>query len=229
VDATTVRAYLLSLIDSGRSRSLVDQNVSALKFLYVELYERSPDSFRVPRPRREQKLPYVPTREEVLRMAEQLDNRKHRLAILLLYAAGLRVSELVRARVGDVNLDRLTFTVRDGKGRKDRQTILADVLRPELERVIQGRKRHAPLFLSARGGAWSKRSVQHVVSRAAERAGVEGRVTPHSLRHAFATHLLQGGTELRFIQGLLGHRNVTTTTRYTRMGDPGSYGIRSPL
>ena len=224
-----VRAFLLEILEAGGSRSLVDQYVSCLKVLYVQLYERDETTFAIPRPRRETKLPSVPTRDEVVQMADSTLNRKHRLAILLMYAAGLRVSEVVKLRIRDVDLDRLIIEVRGGKGRKDRLTLLSEALVPELTTFCRNRKPSDWLLESAQGGKLTTRTLQRVVRAAAERAAVRGHVTCHSLRHAFATHLLEGGTDLRYIQVLLGHRSVTTTARYTHMRDPRAIRLRSPL
>jgi site-specific recombinase XerD len=223
------RSYLVSLVEAGASRSLVDQHVSTLKLLYIELYGWPEERLAVPRPRREKALPVVPTKSEVLRMAGALANEKHRLAILLAYGSGLRVSELVGLDVGDVDVDELLVRVRAGKGRKDRVTVLAASLVPDVISRIGGRSRFAPLFDSAGGGRWSVRSVQAVVADARIRSGVTSRVTPHSLRHAFATHLLEGGTSLRVIQQLLGHASIQTTTRYARMTHPARMKVTSPL
>ena len=229
VDAILVRGYLLELTDVGASRSLVSQSVSALKFLYVVLYAWPEEAFDVPRPRGESKLPFVPTRDQVVRISEATPNRHHRTAILMLYGSGLRLSELLALRVGDVDLDRLLLRVVQAKGNKDRLTLLSERLRPELTALVRDRPTDAPLFLARTGKPWSPRSVQKFVSRAAERAGIPQRVTPHSLRHAFATHLLETGTDLRVIQGLLGHSDIRTTTRYTRMRDPNRFRVASPL
>ena len=224
-----MREYLLGLAEVGASRSLVSQSVSALKFLYVRLYGWGDEDFDVPRPRSESKLPYVPSRDEVLAMARGTDNVRHRTAILMLYGSGLRLSELLAACVGDVDLDRLVLRVVQAKGRKDRLTLVSPRLVPELGDLIRGRTAGEPLFPSRAGTPWAPRSVQKFVSRAARRAGVASRVTPHSLRHAFATHLLEGGTDLRIIQGLLGHCDIRTTTRYTHMRDPNRLRVVSPL
>jgi len=227
--AEQVRAYLLECLEQGRSRAYVDHAISALRFLYVDLYGWSKEAFRVRRPRREQALPDVPTRAEVLRMAEALTNRKHRLALLVLYGSGLRVSELVRARVRDADLDTLVLKVRDAKGRKDRLTVISSALVEDLHWIIGSRSPDAYLFPSNGGGRWTTRSVQKVVGGAAKKAGLDKHITPHSLRHAFATHLLERGTGLRYIQELLGHARIQTTARYTRMRDPHSQRIESPL
>ncbi|MCO4770969.1 MAG: tyrosine-type recombinase/integrase [Deltaproteobacteria bacterium] len=224
-----VRAYLLDLFELGASRSLVSQSVSALQFLYIRLYGWDISRFDVPRPRGERHLPFVPTRAQILEMAGALTNRKHRTALLLIYCSGLRVSELTALQVGDVNLVRQVLRVRQAKGRKDRLTLVSERVIPALEEQMGDRPRHEPLFLSGAGGAWSTRTVQQFVRRSAKKAGIAERVTPHSLRHAFATHLLEAGTDLRIIQELLGHADIRTTTRYTHMRDPHRFVIRSPL
>ena len=229
VTAEVPRSFLMSLVEAGASRSLVDQHISTLKFLYLELYGWTVEVLSVPRPRRAKTLPRVPTREEVLQLADAVPNRKHRLAILLMYATGLRVSGLVALDVGDVDLDGLVVRVRLGKGAKDRLTILSERLIPELRWLMGGRAHLAPLFPGSDGGPWSARSVQHVLVDARVRSGLHGRITPHSLRHAFATHLLEAGTDLRVIQVMLGHERIETTTRYTHVVSPARMKVRSPL
>lgn len=229
-DDDDIKAFLLAGLEVGCSRSWLDQAISALKFLYVALYDRAAAPFaEIVRPRREQKLPDVPTRGQVICLTDQIQNRKHRLAVLLLYASGLRVSEVVALKVGDVLLEERLIKVRESKGAKDRLTLLSPALVDDLEWVMAGRPLTEPLIPSVRGGHLNKRSVQHVVSRARAAAALPIHVTCHSLRHAFATHLLEAGTELRFIQILLGHRSIVTTTRYTQMRNPNRLAVRSPL
>ncbi len=227
--ADRVRRYLLELTEVGASRSTVSQSVSALKFLYVRLYHWQPDAFEVPRPRKETRLPYVPTRDEILAMADVTTNHRHRTAILMLYGSGIRLSELLAARVRDLDLDRLLLRVVQGKGRKDRLTLVSARLRPALSELVRDKPADAPLFPSRSGTPWAPRSVQKFVSRAGHKAHLAQRVTPHSLRHAFATHLLEAGTDLRVIQSLLGHVDIRTTTRYAHMRDPNRMVIKSPL
>jgi len=227
--AEHVRAFQLHCLEMGLSPAYLSQVVSALKLLYIGLYGWRDQSFDVPRPKRPRKLPYVPTRDEILEMANRTANRKHRLAILLLYAAGLRVSELVHLQNGDVDLGRLSLFVRQSKGKKDRMTLLSASLVGELAWLQQGRSSRDWLFLSSRGGPWAIRSVQHVVRRCGVRAGLAQRVSPHSLRHAFATHLLESGVDLLIIQSLLGHAKLSTTTRYVHMRDPSTLAVCSPL
>jgi len=230
VGSELLRAYLHELFAVGASRSHVAQTVSALKFLYVQLYGWDDDDrFDVPRPRAETKLPFVPTRDQILRMARGTAHRRHRLAILLLYASGLRVSELTVVEIRDVDLERGLLRVQQGKGRKDRLTLISPSLYRELRWASDGRRPDEVLLCSMKGGPWSVRTVQAFVRRAGERAELPHRVTPHSLRHAFATHLLEAGTDLRVIQELLGHSDIRTTTRYTHLRDPSRLVIRSPL
>ena len=225
-----VKAWLLTLTDAGIGRSALDQAISAVRFLYVDLYGRSPPGrLDICRPRREALLPRVLAREEVLRLAGAIANRKHRLALLMMYASGLRVSEVVALRVGDVDLSRLVVNVKRAKGKKDRTSVVSAAVRGELEAQMAGRAARDPLFPSEAGGHLSVRSIQHVVEAAAERAGLAGRVSCHVLRHSFATHLLENGTDIRFIQDLLGHARIETTTRYTHVRDPAKLAIASPL
>ena len=228
-EAEHPRSFLLHLIELGASRSLIDQHISALKMLYIELYGWSPKRLSVPRPRREKSLPVVPTRAEILQLAGVITNPKHQLAVLLLYATGARVSELIALDIGDLDLEERVVRVRSGKGRKDRLTLLSPTLIPAIQVQIGERARLEPLFDSAWGGRLSVRSVQHVVRRACVNAGLHKRITPHSLRHAFATHLLEAGTDLRVIQSLLGHARIETTTRYTHVTNPARLKVRSPL
>lgn len=225
-----IKAYLVARFDEGMSRSLIDQTISALKFLYIHLYQLCASrDFDVPRPRREQTLPRVLGREDVLRLAHSIENRRHRLAVLLTYAAGLRVSELIAANVGHVDLEAHTLLVRRAKGRKDRMTVLSPALQADLRWITAGRPASAPLIPNRDGDRWSIRSLQHVVERATERSGLAGRASVHTLRHSFATHLLEDGTDIRFIQELLGHVKIETTSRYTHVRNPAMLRIRSPL
>ncbi len=227
----SVRAFLVEMADAGISRSRIDQVVSALRFLYVELYGRGDSSaFNVPRPRRESTLPRVLSKPEIIRLADACTNRKHRVVILLMYAAGLRVSEASALKIRDVDIQRNTIFVRGGKGRKDRVTVLSPVLTADLAWLADGRATQKALFSAENTGEHlSVRTLQHVVERAAARAGLEGRVSCHTLRHSFATHLLESGVDIRFIQDLLGHAKLDTTVRYTHVRNPAATRVLSPL
>jgi len=223
--------YILALVESGGvSRSYHNQVVSALRFLFETVLEEPGLALSLPRPRKESQLPTVLSQSEVARLLRAPRNLKHRALLLLLYSSGLRVSELVRLRCDDVDEDRGLLRVRRGKGAKDRYTLLAD-------RAIQALKLYREAYEPRRwlfpGGRPDRhlttRSVQKVVARAARDTGLEKHVTPHTLRHSFATHLLEGGTNLRIIQELLGHASSRTTQRYTHVARSTFESIRSPL
>ena len=225
-DATVeqIQTYLLELTKK-QSRPAVDQAISALKFLYIELYGWTPDAFAIERPRRQLRLPFVPSRDEVRRFLDAIGNRRYRLAIAMLYGSGLRVSEIKTACVGDFRLEDLTLRVPAGKGGRTRTTVVAPSLVPELQWMIGNRGRNESLFVKGNGEPLTVRSVQQVVQRIARQLDIP--VTPHSFRHAFATHLLEAGTSLRVIQDLLGHARIETTTRYTRIQSPSVFAVRS--
>ena len=225
------RAYILELIQRrGISKSYQNQVVSALRFLCASVLGRSTLALRIPRPRKESRLPTVLSREEVARLIERARSPKHRALLVLLYSAGLRVGELVRLRPADLDADRGLLRVRGGKGDKDRYTLLA---RRALEVVDVDRVAYPSdgwLFPGGKPGRHlTARSVQRVVKRAARAVGIEKRVTAHTLRHSFATHLLESGTNLRIIQELLGHKSARTTQVYTRVTTTELASVLSPL
>ncbi len=158
-----------------------------------------------------------------------IGNKKHRTIVELLYGAGLRVGEVVRIRMKDVDLDRMQLHVVQAKGAKDRYTILPTALQMILE-VQNGLKTQDDfLFTNGRGGRLTTASIQKIVSQSAERATISKKVTPHTLRHSFATHLLEAGTDIRYIQELLGHAKLATTQMYTHVARSSLDTITSPL
>jgi len=156
-------------------------------------------------------------------------NFKHRLLLALAYSAGLRVSEVVRLRAPDIDLGGLTVIVRQGKGKKDRLTVISSTLAPELQKIMAGKEANDYVFASERGGRLTETSAQKVFYQALIRAGIKKPATFHSLRHSFATHLLENGTDVRYVQELLGHANIRTTQIYTHVTNPAIRNIKSPL
>lgn len=226
-----IRGYLLELIERRDvSRSYHSQAISAIKFYFDHVLERRQIVESIPRPRKEQKLPSVLSREEVLGLFGALDNLKHRVILMLVYSAGLRVGEVVRLRVEDLNEDRRLIHVRAGKGHKDRYTLLSDVALRAVREYVEIYKPSRWLFPGARPDRpITSRSVQKALESARRKLGVQKRVTVHTLRHSFATHLLEGGTDLRYIQELLGHASPKTTEIYTHVSQRALGQIRSPL
>jgi site-specific recombinase XerD len=186
---------------------------------------------RIPRAKRKQSLPVVLSEPEVRRFLLALDHPKYRAIAFVLYSGGLRVSEAARLKVRDIDSDRGQIHVRQGKGRKDRYVMLSPVLLNVLREYVRVERPHDWLFPAGhrRDRHITTRTIQEQVRRAASRAGVQKRVTPHMLRHSFATHLLEAGTDLRYIQELLGHSKISTTVRYTHVARKRARLIESPV
>jgi len=231
IDARGIKDYLLWLIEEQNiSTSYHNQAISAIKFLYEKVLKQPQQLGEIPRPRRDKKLPAVMSREMTQTLLNEASYLKHQILLVLLYSAGLRVGEVVRLHVDDLDEDRKMIRVRGGKGRKDRYTLLSDLA---IGMVRQYRLEHKPdkwLFPGSKAGHHlTERSVQKVVSRARLQAGIPNHITAHTLRHSFATHLLEGGTDLRYIQELLGHSSPKTTEIYTHVSQKELGRIQSPI
>jgi site-specific recombinase XerD len=184
----------------------------------------------IPRPRKDRKLPTVLGRDEVSRLLAAVTNPKHRALLMLIYCGGLRVGEAVRLKLEDIDGDRDLIRVRAGKGAKDRNTLFANAARIALNEYLESYQPRRWVFPGPRPDRHLHvRSVQKIVHAAATRAGISKRVTVHTLRHSFATHLLEAGTDLRYIQELLGHASPATTEIYTHVSSKELRRIRSPL
>ncbi|MBI5510393.1 MAG: tyrosine-type recombinase/integrase [Deltaproteobacteria bacterium] len=181
-------------------------------------------------PRRKRALPLVLSKEEVVRLLEAAPALRDKLLLALMYATGMRVSEVVRLRFWDLDFDRSALSIRQAKGRRDRQVMLPASLQPLLRRLAAERPADGLLFPAAVSGRHiSTRVAQRVMARAVQIAGIGKPATPHSLRHAFATHLLEAGTDVRFIQELLGHLNLETTRLYAHVASSAVERIESPI
>lgn len=222
--------YLGQMMARGLSSSSAHTLVNVLKFYFKHVLGRQDMDIALPRAKKESKLPVVLTKEECSRIFESVRNVKHRLLLLLGYGSGLRLNELVHLEWSDIQFDERMIMVRSGKGQKDRRVMLPhslfDVLRHY--QIAQGTSRYVFSGQYA-GEPYSPRSVQAVMSQAVKRAGLEKRATVHTLRHSFATHLLEHGTDLRYIQTLLGHSNVKTTMIYTHVTSSKLDKLVSPL
>lgn len=179
--------------------------------------------------KRSKKLPIVLSREEIKSVIDAIRNPKHKLIISLAYGAGLRISEVVNFKVKDINLEELTIHLKNAKGKKDRITIFPEKIKNDLQGLIAGKNLNDYLFESERGGKLTERTAQKVFENALREAGIKKDATFHSLRHSFATHLLENGVDVRYVQELLGHQNVRTTQIYTQVTNPKLKNIKSPL
>lgn len=223
-----VKSFLMERRQAGMSGQSVNLCLCAVKFFFRHVLQ-VPTSITMRFERKPKRLPVVFTREQVMTLLENVNNRKHRLLLALAYGGGLRVSEAVAVRVEDLDFDRGLLAVRQGKGRKDRLTLIPQKFRPELERICALKDPEEFLFESERGGKLTTRTAQKVFEQTLARSGIRKRATFHSLRHSFATHMLENGTDIRYVQELLGHANVKTTERYTQVTARGLRNLMSPL
>ena len=231
VDDAKIKAYILHMLETcGHSRQHVNQSISAMKFLYGHVLECPRIIANIPRPRTMKTLPTVLGRDEVMALIRAVPNVKHRTILIVAYSAGLRVSEVVKLRPGDIDVSRGLINIHQGKGSKDRPTLLAGVALEALRVYRKWFPVTAWLFPGGSDGTHlTARSVQKFVVVARLRSGITKRVTPHALRHSFATHLLEDGTDLRYVQELLGHKRPETTMIYTRVMRKDLCRIRSPI
>ena len=230
IGAEEIRQYLLGLLDEKQaSQSYYNQVINAIKLLYGKVLKRPREIEDIHRPRRERKLPVVLSREAVGRMLDEVGNLKHRTLLILMYSGGLRVGELVRLRPADIDFDRKMVHVRGGKGRKDRYTLLADLSIAVVRAYLREYQPVNWLFPGAKVGRHlTETSVQKIVRRARQKADIPQQATSHTLRHSFATHLLDAGVDLRYIQELLGHSSPKTTEIYTHVSRKDLGRIQSP-
>jgi integrase/recombinase XerD len=229
--AEHIRRYQLFLIKEKKvSRPTCIQAVCALRFFYTHTLSRKIAIERIPFPRRERKLPLILSREEVKALLEAPHNLRHRTLLAILYGCGLRVAEVAHLKVSDIDSARKVLWVRHGKGRKDRQTLLPAKLLGLLRCYWRTQRPTEWLFPGADATRpISPKAIFLACRNAAHKAGILKPVHPHSLRHAFATHLLEAGVNLRTIQILLGHANLETTARYLQVADVTVRSTPSPL
>lgn len=225
-----IRNYLLYLVEKKKvSRSMQNQAINAIKFFYEIVLKQERKVYYLERPLKEKMLPVVLSEQEIMAIFEAIPNLKHRLMLMIIYSAGLRRSELLNLRRGDVDLNRGVLFVRGGKGRKDRQGLLARSLVAPVQVYLEKYKPAVWLFEGAGKAQYSASSLQQILKRAVAKAGIEKEVHLHTLRHSFATHLLEGGTSTRYIQVLLGHESSKTTEIYTQVSRVALNRIKSPL
>jgi integrase/recombinase XerD len=233
LDQEAVREYLLHLLNERKlSPEAVNQQVSALKFLYLTTLEMPWSDVDFPRVKRASKLPVVLSQEEIMVFFDYIPTLKYRAALMVCYGAGLRVSEVVALKVSDIDSERMLIRVEQGKGGKDRYVMLSPRLLDALRTYWRATRPEDYLFPSVRAGAnrhMNPASLQQACREAALLSGLRKRVTVHTLRHSFATHLLENGTDVRIIQVLLGHSRIDTTARYTAVSPQVIGATISPL
>lgn len=229
INEQQIRTYLQKLIQAGHSNSYVNQMINSIKF-YYEIVKGMPNRFySIERPRKLEALPKVISPEEVRAIILNTNNIKHKCIVSLLYSAGLRRCELLALKLEDIDSKRMVITVKNSKGGKDRLTLLSQGVLEDLRIYFKKWKPKKYLFEGENGGMYSTTSVLNILKNAAKKAKIVKNVSPHTLRHSFATHLLENGTDLRYIQSLLGHSSSKTTEIYTQVATNHLKNIKSPI
>jgi site-specific recombinase XerD len=231
-----LRTFQLQQVEQGVSSTTINATITGLRFFFDVTLERPSALKRMSRVRKPQKLPLVLSVDEVARLLAAARNPKHRAALAVAYGAGLRASEVVHLKIADIDSERMIVRVNQGKGRRDRYAMLS----PSLLELLRAWWRHGHAQGKMRPGGWlfpgrnpvnplSTRQLNHVCHLAADTAGLERRVSMHTLRHSFATHLLENKVDIRVIQVLLGHRKLETTARYSHVATRTLSAVTSPL
>lgn len=223
-----IKLYISQLITKRNyTNTTANLAISSLKFFFRKVAETTICD-DIERPKREKTLPTVLSKEEVKRIMESANNIKHKLVLKCLYGMGLRVSEIVNLRISDLDFERGMVRISSAKGDRDRYVMLPKELRFELKTYIELEKPEKYLF-SGRGSRYAIKSIQKIFEYSAKKAGIKKNVSCHTMRHSFATHLLEKGVDIQYIQSLLGHSRLQTTQIYTHVADSKIKNIQSPL
>lgn len=226
-DRKKIEDFVLQRRSKGISPQTINLSLMALRFFYRDVQKEYWEKFSPLRKR--QKLPVVLGREEIFAILDKVQNEKHKTILALAYGAGLRVSEVLKLRVKDLDFTERIVKIRNGKGGKDRISLLPEILSVDLDKLCANKSKERFVFESNRGGKLTTRTAQKVFEAALKKSGLKSDATFHSLRHSFATHLLENGTDIRFIQKLLGHSDIRTTERYAHVTKTMLQKIKSPL
>jgi len=223
-----VEDFLLDKHRRKQSPQTINLALNSVKFLYTEVL-KDPQKIDLKFAKRSKKLPIVLSHREIEEIIHATDNAKYKLMISLGYACGLRVSEVINLHVSDLDIVELVVHIKGAKGKKDRISVLPEKLQNDLRNIIAGKSTNNYLFESNRGGKLTTTSLQKMFRKSLSKTKIAKPATFHSLRHSFATHLLENGTDVRYVQELLGHSNIRTTQIYTQVTNPKLKNIKSPL
>ncbi len=216
------REYILYLINKGLSRESIRLASSAIDFYTRVILKQEP--IKIPLPKKKKKLPNTLSKDQIKMMITSLNNIKHQLIIEILYSSGIRLNELRNLKYEDIDFEKNIIRINQGKGAKDRITILSSKTANKIKQFCD-----TGYILKGRKGKYSAKSIQSAIDNAAKKAGIKQQVTPHMLRHSFATHLLESGVDIRYIQALLGHSSIRTTQVYTKIAKTRLLSIKNPL
>ena len=220
--------YLFHLIKKNYSKSTQNQHINAIKFYYEKYLGKKKEFYHIDRPIKDKKLPIILSENEIQLLFNSTYNLKHLTILAVIYSCGLRVSELINIKINDIDNNRMVINIRHAKGNKDRQVQLTNQI---LELLRKYYKEYLPvkyLIVGQNGGKYSTTSIQKIIKNSALKAKIYKKVTPHTLRHSFATHLLENGTDIRYIQTILGHSDIKTTQIYTHVSNAHLKNIQNP-
>ncbi len=227
VTKNDIEKHCLLLLEKNSCGNTLNVHLNALKFFYEECLGRKL-TVNIRYYKAPQNLPEFLTQEETIKVLNAITNQKHLLMITLIYSAGLRVSELLNLKVKDLHLNEGYGWVRQGKGRKDRVFIIAEKLKIELSSWINNLFPENYVFSNYNARQMSSQTIRKILSHAAKMAGITKHIHPHTLRHSFATHLIENGYALTDVQPLLGHSRIETTMVYTHLASPKLCHVKSP-
>lgn len=223
ISDTPVNKYFLSINEIYDVNTVRQIRASLVYFFKVNKIEITIDD--IPNPKRKKQLPKVLSKEEIDKILNNILNLKHKLIVMILYSSGLRVSEVVNLHRSDINRD--SILIRQGKGKKDRYTILSHKVKDLLILYLCETTFETKYLFEGRNGKYTVKSVQEILKKASK--NLDKNITPHMLRHSFATHLLENGTDIRYIQKLLGHSKLETTSIYTHVANRDFLKVKSPF
>ncbi|HUS02333.1 MAG TPA: site-specific integrase [Chitinophagaceae bacterium] len=224
-----IEEYLLHLRNRKQSETAIHSAVNAIKFYYEQVLKKPKEIYELQRPKKPIKNVTVFSENEVTKIINAISNIKHKAMLMIGYAAGLRISEIINLKIKDIDSERMMLHIRNAKGKKDREVVLSETLLIVLRIYYKEYKPKQFLFEGQSGGAYTARSLNRIMQDAKQKAGVKKEGSIHAFRHSFATHLLEGGTDISIIQTLLGHNDIKTTLRYTHVSKASLQKVVSPL
>jgi len=223
----TVKEYFLMLHDKNYDVNTVRQIRASLDFLFKNVIHEPVYINNIPLPKKKKTLPKVISKTDISKIIKSITNLKHRLMIMIMYSSGLRVSELVSLKRENIDPEKKVIYIMQAKGKKDRVTIMSEKVKKELFNYLCKTEFRTNYLFEGRKGKYTIKSVQKILEKASK--AINKKVTPHMLRHSFATHLLESGTDIRYIQKLLGHSRLETTAIYTHVAKKDYLNIKSPF